>query len=152
MKLSFLILSFVLFTSLSSNFVIAQSKCDITNPVYSSILAADVYESPSTIKFSERQFILLDNEEIFYFDRVKLNTCYIKLVTTLHDGEPKLNLYSYYSNFETYKKSFETDSNESPEISEMYADGFIISIRGTQGSVDVYNDLQMLFFTIPDYF
>ena len=103
MKLSFLILSFVLFTSLSSNFVIAQNKCDITNPVNSSILAADVYESPSTIKFSERQFILLANEEIFYFDRVKLNTCYIKLVTTLHEGEPKLNLYSYYSKFETYK-------------------------------------------------
>jgi len=153
MKTNFSTICIFLLTLLTLTSVFTKkNKCDITNPVYASIIAEDVASLTSNIVYSERPFITLSDDSIFYFDTVKPNTCYFKLVSNLNYNVPRLNLYSYYSDFENYKKSFETDSSVSPQISEKSADGFIISLRGTKNPVDVYNDLQMFFYTIPDYF
>ena len=125
---------------------LSARECDFKNPAYASILAYDVAKMPSEIEYSKKPFITYNDGEIFYFDKVA-NPCYFKFVQELNYIDPRVTLYSFYSDFNTYRKSFASSSLEENE-----ADGFVISIRGTKNPMDVVNDIQLLFNSIPNYF
>ena len=110
-------------------------SCQINNPVYSLVLADDVYYEVSRFEREHNPFLMARGERAHFFDVIdEPDKCFITFIKTIKDNDPKINLYSFHDPAKVREK------------------GYIYSFRGTTLNFnDIFNDLQLAFYQVTNY-
>ena len=111
------------------------SSCNIANPVYTVIIADDVYKNKSSFTNESNPFISVKNQRAHLFELISESSkCFIKYVKNLSTSDPKVSLYSVS----------ETENGE--------VKAYVYAFRGTTANYnDILNDIQIAQGKVTDF-